>query len=101
MLVKPANVTSLVGRLQERGLVTRKVDSSDERARLVSISAKGRKLIRKVEPDYYNEIEKTMSVLAGSEVKGLSESVEKIQASIVSRGLLSHFGLRQEGTTGT
>lgn len=100
LLVKPANVTGLVGRLQERGLVTRKVDSSDERARLVSISAKGRKLIRKVEPDYYSEIEKTMSVLANSEVKALTESVGKVQGSIVSRGLLSHFGLGQDEASG-
>ena len=100
LLVKPANVTGLVGRLHERGLVTRKVDSSDERARLVSISAKGRKLIRKVEPDYYGEIDKIMAVLRNPEVKGLSESVAKVQASTIDRGLLSHFGLRKENSGG-
>jgi DNA-binding MarR family transcriptional regulator len=76
------------------------VDSSDERARLVSISAKGRKLITKVEPDYYREIDKIMSVLGNPEVKGLSESVAKVQGSIISRGLLSHFGLRKENSGG-
>jgi len=100
LLVKPANVTGLVGRLHERGLVIRKVDSSDERARLVSISAKGRKLIRKVEPDYYGEIDKVMSVLGNPEVKGLSDSVAKIQASIMDRGLLSYFRSREESSGG-
>ena len=76
------------------------MDSSDERARLVSISAKGRKLIRKVEPDYYGEIDTIMAVLGNSEVKKLSESIAKIQASIVDRGVLSHFGLKKEKSGG-
>jgi len=80
--------------------VTRKVDSSDERARLVSISAKGRKLIRKVEPDYYGEIDKIMAVLGNPAVKGLSEAVAKIQVSIMDRGLLSYFSSRKESSGG-
>jgi len=100
LLVKPANITGLVGRLEGRGLVRRKVDSSDERARLVSISAKGRKLIKKVEPAYYRAIEEIMSVLTSSEVDGFCACVEKIQGSIVAKGLLSHFQLRGEGAGG-
>ena len=41
-----------------------------------------------------------MAVLGNSEVKKLSESIAKIQASIVDRGVLSHFGLKKEKSGG-
>ncbi len=96
LLVKPANVTGLVGRLQERGLVSRKVDSSDERARLVSISAKGQKLLKKVEPEYYAQIEDLMSVLSGTEARELGSTVTKIQDSAVARGMVHLFAQQKD-----
>ena len=96
LLVKPANVTGLVSRLQERGLVSRVVDSSDERARLVSISARGRQLLRKVEPEYYEQIEDVMSVISRAEVREFGMTVKKIQDSVISRGLVSLFAQQKD-----
>ncbi len=64
MLVKGANMTGLVRRLEARDLLVRDPDPEDERAWLVRISRKGRKLLQLVEPVYYRKIDHIM--LAGA-----------------------------------
>ncbi len=45
----PSNVTGLVDRLEERGLVTRTMSARDRRIKLISITPKGAKLRRQLE----------------------------------------------------
>jgi DNA-binding MarR family transcriptional regulator len=49
LLCDASNVTQLVGRLEDRGLVTREPDPDDRRARRVSITAAGRRQRRAIE----------------------------------------------------
>jgi DNA-binding MarR family transcriptional regulator len=52
LLCDASNVTQLVGRLEERGLVTREPDPDDRRARRVSITTAGQRQRRLVEKEF-------------------------------------------------
>lgn len=63
--VQPPTVTAAVGRLEEQGLVTRTVDTSDRRVVRVAITATGRKLLDR------NRSRK--SAYLGRRLRGLSD----------------------------
>jgi MarR family 2-MHQ and catechol resistance regulon transcriptional repressor len=79
VLLTSGSITTAVDRLEQRGLVERKNDPSDRRARIVYLTAAGRKLIGKL----FAEHKKDMEIAASS----LSHSQ---RAQLV--GLLSQLG---------
>lgn len=67
-----SSVTGLVSRAQDRGLVTRTVSTSDRRSVLVSMTAIGRKLAKRVEVDFVARIEALTTVLSETDRTRLS-----------------------------
>src|SRR5580704_17526847 len=57
LIMHRSNVTGLVDRLENRGLVQRKDSPTDRRAFNVLLTPQGRKLIRRILPHYYRAAE--------------------------------------------
>lgn len=53
LIMHRSNVTGLVDRLEERGLVARKENAADRRAWLVVLTPAARKLLAEIYPHYY------------------------------------------------
>lgn len=63
LIMHRSNVTGLVDRLEERGLVTRKESATDRRAWLVVITPAARKLLAQIHPHYYAAAEQVWGKL--------------------------------------
>lgn len=82
LLVKAANVTGLVRRLERDGLLVREPHPSDERAWWVRISGAGKKLLRRVEPAYYKRVQEVMGVHSGADLGRLSQQLDKTRQAV-------------------
>jgi MarR family transcriptional regulator, 2-MHQ and catechol-resistance regulon repressor len=74
VLLTSGSMTAAVDRLERRGLVLRKNDAKDRRARVVHLTARGRRLIGELFARHEQEMERAVSVLAmeqRSELVGL------------------------------
>lgn len=63
LIMHRSNVTGLVDRLEERGLVTRKENTDDRRAWLVVLTPAARKLLAEIYPHYYAAAEQVWGKL--------------------------------------
>ena len=63
LIMHRSNVTGLVDRLEERGLVARKESSTDRRAWLVVLTPAARKLLAEIYPHYYAAAEQVWGKL--------------------------------------
>lgn len=82
LLVNRANVTGLVDRLEQAGLVRRKEDPEDRRANRVHLTKAGRDLIDKVDPLYGEEMHRIMGALNKIEIYEVIRSMEKIRRKL-------------------
>jgi DNA-binding MarR family transcriptional regulator len=64
LLIRPPSVTGVVDRLERAGLVERTGSPSDQRSKLVALTAAGRQLVRRAIAVHEKQVE---SVLAGLE----------------------------------
>jgi DNA-binding MarR family transcriptional regulator len=76
LLIRPPSVTSLVDRLERTGLVTRTAALSDHRAKLVSLTSKGEKLIERVLEQHPAQVR---TLLAGLDTRQQEEFYDLIQ----------------------
>lgn len=67
ILVSSGGVTYLVDRLEERGLVRRKLCASDRRARYAELTEEGKTLMERIFPEHIRCIEDATSALEHSE----------------------------------
>ena len=93
-----SSVTGLVDRAERRGLVRRKVSSTDRRAIEVSITAAGRKLAARAEAAFEERIESLVGILSSTERASLSDLASRIVvAEARSRGVeLADAARKQE-----
>ena len=63
LIMHRSNVTGLVDRLEERGLVNRKESTTDRRAWLVVLTPAARKLLAEINPHYYAAAEQVWGKL--------------------------------------
>lgn len=82
VLRSSSNVTVVVDNLERRGLVRRVRDVSDRRMVEVSLTAEGRKLLKRVFPTHVREIVEIFSGLSAKEVDRLGEICRKLGRSI-------------------
>ena len=82
MLVNRANITSLIDRMEKAGLVTRTAHSNDRRFNIIKLTSKGKKLFTKVEPQYKEQVHKTMSSLDEPELKKLMAMLERVRGTL-------------------
>ena len=85
LIMHRSNVTGLVDRLEERGLVTRKENAADRRAWLVVLTPAARKLLAEILPHYHAAAEQVWGKLPAaraaqllSELAAISENATRI-----------------------
>jgi MarR family 2-MHQ and catechol resistance regulon transcriptional repressor len=88
ILRSSASVTSVVDKLERRGLVQRRRSEDDRRLVGVSLTEEGRSLMREVLPVYMGTVKQEFSVLTPAEQAYLGELCKKL-------------GMAQQGPEGT
>jgi DNA-binding MarR family transcriptional regulator len=78
LLVRPPSVTGVVDRLQRMGLVARKASHKDQRAKLVSLTGAGRKLVEKVREGHADQVQKVLAVLSIPEQHELHRLLDRL-----------------------
>jgi len=87
------NVTVMLNRLKEAGLIKRTINPADRREKFVSIADRGRKLLHKIWKDQPAQLE---SVMAGL------DNDERLQlARLLNRMIAAHEGLAESSTENT
>ncbi len=71
LIMHRSNVTGLVDRLEERGLVARKENAEDRRAWRVVLTPGGRKLLAEIYPHYYAAAERVWGKLPADRAEKL------------------------------
>jgi len=82
MLVNRSNITGLVDRMEQAGLVRRADDPEDRRVHYVEMTETGGQILEKAHKAYYSSIEKIMSALSGNERKFLSSMLESVRMQL-------------------
>ena len=80
--VTQAWVTSLIDRLEERGLVIRERSSSDRRVIFVNLTDSGKQLRAKGKAIQRKTMEEIFGVLDSSELKSFDASIKKIRSKL-------------------
>ena len=91
VLLASGSMTAAVDRLEKLGLVVRKTSSSDRRARVVELTAEGKRLATWCFERHAKDLEALMSVLSKKEMEQLYGSVKKL-------GLLAAEKLEEQKT---
>ena len=83
LLIRPPSVTNVVSRLRREGLVRQEVCPDDHRARQLSLTAGGRKLVARVLEGHAERIESVLSPL---------EEPERTQLASLLGRIADHLG---------
>jgi DNA-binding MarR family transcriptional regulator len=81
MMVSNGNVTGLVDRLVDQGLVSRRPSPKDRRAQLVSLTAQGRRFFRAMARTNGDWIGEILADLSSSDIESLMRLLAKTKAS--------------------
>ncbi len=79
LFVTPANITGIVDRLEEKGLVTRTPGTGDRRATIIEISPAGKALFERVAIKKAEMLQKTLRMFTKDELVTLHGLLEKFQ----------------------
>ncbi len=77
-----ANITSILDKMEKKGLVARERIENDRRVLMVGLTSKGRKVVDAVEARYIQEVERVMACLSQTECKILRRSLEKLRENL-------------------
>lgn len=78
ILTTGGNLTMVAGNLEKQGLVNRTCSPEDARVYILSLTAKGKKLIAEIFPDHAEAITQALATLSATEQKKLSELCRKL-----------------------
>ena len=78
LLLTSGSVTTAIDRLERRGLVTRRNNPADRRARIVHLTPAGRKFIQSAFAAHAADMEQEVSVLSATERAALVEALKKL-----------------------
>ena len=78
----PRTVTEAIDGLERDGLIRRRPDPEDRRAKLVEITVKGKAAVKRTEPLRKHMIEQTFGVLEPAERSVFDQSIAKISAAL-------------------
>ena len=81
MMVSNGNVTGVVDRLVEQGLISRRPSPKDRRAQIVSLTAAGRKFFRAMARTNGDWIGEIFADLSGDDIESLMRLLGKTKAS--------------------
>lgn len=79
LVVTRASVTSILDKLEAKGLVVRNSVDGNRRIRHVELTPEGLKLVKKIEPIYRRNIHKLLSCFSDVECKQIISYMEKIR----------------------
>ena len=82
LLVSNGNVTGLVNRLVENGLVSREADPSDRRSQRVSFTAAGRTAFRSMAKEHERFIDGIFADVSDAEMDRLLELIARLNKSV-------------------
>jgi DNA-binding MarR family transcriptional regulator len=82
LMVSNGNVTGLVNRLVEDGLVAREVDPADRRSQLVVLTEAGRLAFREMAIAHEDLVDSFFAQLSDDEMERLRELTEKLNRSL-------------------
>jgi MarR family 2-MHQ and catechol resistance regulon transcriptional repressor len=78
LLLTSGSATAAIDRLEQRGMVERRSDPDDRRARIVCLTPSGRRLIQKAFAGHAADMEKAVAVLTAAERSTLLASLKKL-----------------------
>jgi DNA-binding MarR family transcriptional regulator len=81
LIMHRSNVTGLVDRLEQRGLLRRASCPEDKRAYRVVLTTEGQALLRDILPHYYAAAEEVWGKIPPSEVRLLIEQLRQLSAN--------------------
>lgn len=82
LVVTRASVTSVLDRLERKGLVRRETVEGNRRIYHVNLTAAGNTLIDKIEPAYRDRVHRAMRELNRSELRALINSLERVRVQL-------------------
>lgn len=82
LITHRSNVTGLVDRLEERGLLRRKANPRDRRVYLLALTGGGRRLIEKILPEYYRAVEALWGNVSVTRAQRLTSELETLERNI-------------------
>jgi len=82
LVVSRANITGLVRRMLRRGLCRVESEPGDARVKRVRITPAGMRLVDRIEPAYFREIERVTGTMAAGELRKLAELLERVRAGM-------------------
>lgn len=80
--ISKGTLTGVIGTLEKRGLLTRRVHPDDARRVLVALTAKGRKLMTRLFPMFNTEEARVTSALSANEKTSLARSLRRVVAQV-------------------
>jgi DNA-binding MarR family transcriptional regulator len=86
LLVTAGNVTGIVDRLVERGLVERRAVPGDRRTRLLVLTPSGQGLVERAIPRHRDEVAGLVSGVPASEQRQLRSLLRSLVSSLEARG---------------
>jgi DNA-binding MarR family transcriptional regulator len=87
LVVNKADMTGIVDRLEKAGFVERADHPKDRRINIVNITRKGRDMVNKLEPGYFEGVKKLMSGIPKANMEKIIKGMEKIRENIRQEGL--------------
>jgi DNA-binding MarR family transcriptional regulator len=78
LIMHRSNVTGLVDRLEKRGLMVRKESATDRRMYCVVLTTKGRDLVKRVLPAYYQAAEEVWGRLPAQQANEIVDDLAEV-----------------------
>src|SRR5689334_7019482 len=96
VLLASGSMTAAVDRLENRGLLVRKFSESDRRARVLVLTAEGKRLAAESFEKHARDLEALMAVLSRKEKQLLYETLKKL--GLQAAAVLNHKAPSPRGT---
>ena len=79
LIVTKSNVVGLIDRLERAGYVRREAHPTDRRYNQIVLTSKGEKLEARIEAQYFNEVDRIMNVLSGTQKRELVQAMDALR----------------------
>ncbi len=83
LITTKGNTSQHIAHLLEMGLIKRRESTQDRRRRIITLTAKGRRAVAKVEPQYREQIATVFHAMTKSELGALIHSVDKLRHNLI------------------
>ena len=87
LVVNKADMTGIIDRLEKAGLVERTDHPRDRRINVIRITGKGKTVVDKLEPGYFEGVKKLLSAIPEADIKKMIKGMERIRENIHRDGL--------------